>query len=147
MSLKKELQDLLRAIRNVDFSRSKSDILKKMSKEAAPRKKSDAAHSFGSNRDNITEDKRPVEKPDPYQAEVDKINQRIKQAKALTPQDMRNIEKTLAQQDIQKDIYRSRMNMASDEAREKQRAKEDKEERRRKFKEEFTRDNDRDHER
>jgi hypothetical protein len=58
---------------------------------------------------------------DPNQAELDKIEARIKDAKALTEQDMREIERALAHQDIQKQIFRSQMMMRSDEAREKQR--------------------------
>jgi len=57
---------------------------------------------------------------DPYQDEVDKINDRINKAKALTPSEMKAIENTLAQQDIQKNIFRSQMMMKSDEALQKQ---------------------------
>ncbi|PSL24176.1 hypothetical protein [Dyadobacter jiangsuensis] len=118
--LSKILEELLQSIRGKDFKDTKKEIIAKKEKDRQPVGQSDSARSFGGNKREIIKDGRTVVKPDPYQVEVNKINERIKQAKALTPQDMKEIEKSLAEQDIKKDIFRSRMQMRSDEAKAQQ---------------------------
>ena len=116
--LDKELEEFMRSIRKSNFRQNDPDVTKEKPKA---REKSDAADTFEGNKDEVSEDRRPVETPDPYQVEIDKIEQRIKKAKGLTERDMREIEHTLAKQDIEKELFRSRMRMKSEEALEKQR--------------------------
>ncbi|MCF0055558.1 hypothetical protein [Dyadobacter sp. CY356] len=86
--------------------------------------------------------------PDPYQIELDKIEQRIKDAKALSDRDIQQIEKSLAHQDIHKDISRSQTNNLSEEALKQQKLTTEREEKKRAFMAAFkSKDKNRDHER
>ena len=153
--LRKMLDDFMNSIREKDFRDNKETIEEK----SAPKKssvRSNPSPSFQENKELVEDDPHRSfwanRSKDPYQDEVDKINQNIKDAKGLTAEDMKEIDMSLAQQDIQKDIYRQEMNMASTEAMEKQaawtKAQEDKEkERKKSLREKFLGKNEQDHER
>ena len=67
---------------------------------------------------------------DPYQEQLKEIERRIQAAKGLSESDMRAIEKSLADQDIKKQLFKSRMMMKSDEARQAVKIKEESQARR-----------------